>query len=310
MASTSVRSCEYTSHACEEVPDEHQLGFSVSSVTAQPAGTYSASCAICSSRGARHGFCSIAMCSQTTTMEFRMPQERCDVTAVRTDKTEPVNRQSTTGDVLAEQQRLFDDFYGDNGTGFSDAVPPELKLLAADHESEATALDLGCGDGRITLFLASAGYLVTGVDVSSVGLDHIRSAAIENGLDNRITLLQHDIRALSQPPESFDLVAAVTVLDHLPRNDVAATFDRIVDVIKPGGILFVQVHNADDPGCTGDAPASELQTAIKYYFPQRKLLDLADGRFEILNYDEKTWEDRTHGAPHTHAFSTLLGRRL
>ena len=208
-----------------------------------------------------------------------------------------------------DQAKIFDEFYGREDGGFKDILPVEVRLLAGNMRGYGHALDLGCGDGRIALFLANAGYHVTGVDVSQVGLDRLERKATNRGLDHRLELVQADIRTLSFSPVAYDIVIAVTVLDHIPKEDLAPTFEKITLSIKPGGILFAKVHNVDDPGNADSEDASELRTAIKHYFLKGELRDLADGEYEILTYSDTTEKDNSHGKPHRHAFSTLLGRR-
>jgi SAM-dependent methyltransferase len=208
------------------------------------------------------------------------------------------------------QKERFDEFYGTENLAFGEAPPPELRLFVSTHRGPHRSLDLGCGDGRITLYLATAGHHVTGVDLSPVALDKLRAVARRRGLENNITLLEGDIRNVDHSSETYDLVVAATVLDHLPKKDIAPAFENIVRSIKRGGTLFVRVHNVDDPGRIDAENASELREAIEYYFAKQELLGLAGNLFEILSYREDEEEDRSHGEPHTHAFSTLFARRL
>ncbi len=212
-------------------------------------------------------------------------------------------------DEQLSQKKRFDDFYDEEGMSFGDEPPPELVSVVGTGRERQSALDLGCGDGRITLYLAKSGFRVTGVDLSTVGLDKLRGIVRKFKLENKVHLLQGDIRTVALAPAAYDLVVAVTVLDHLPAEDVGPVFDRIAGYVRPGGILFVKVHNVDDPGRTAGGGASELQEAIKYYFPRQKLRKMARGAFEILSYKEEAEKDYSHGAPHTHAFSRLLARK-
>jgi cyclopropane fatty-acyl-phospholipid synthase-like methyltransferase len=210
---------------------------------------------------------------------------------------------------ITDQERLFDEFYGRKGGGFRDILPLEVRLLVGNMQGYGKALDLGCGDGRIALFLATSGYRVTGVDVSQVGLDRLQRRARSKGLDDNIELVHADIRTIPFAEGGYDIGVAVTVLDHLPKEDLHSTFATITRAIRPGGILFAKVHNVDDPGSRDGVDASELRHAIKHYFLKGELYELAEPAFEILTYSETREKDNTHGKPHHHAFSTMVGRR-
>ncbi len=70
-----------------------------------------------------------------------------------------------------------------------------------------TALDLGCGHGGDALWLASLGWQVTAVDVSTTALERVASAAATRGVAERVTTARHDL-SRSFPDGAFDLVSA------------------------------------------------------------------------------------------------------
>jgi SAM-dependent methyltransferase len=94
----------------------------------------------------------------------------------------------------------------------------------------ADALDLGCGDGRLTAELRAGS--VTGADVSRVALE--RAAA--HVPDARLVLLQPD-EPLPFQDSSFDLVLSTEVLEHV--RDVQLLLSEARRVLRPGGLLAV-----------------------------------------------------------------------
>ena len=60
---------------------------------------------------------------------------------------------------------------------------PGLVEFFKNFESRGHVLDLGCGQGRDSLFLAQLGYDVTGVDHSQVGINQMIASALEHGVD-------------------------------------------------------------------------------------------------------------------------------
>ena len=204
----------------------------------------------------------------------------------------------------------FDSFYSGAKLAFGEKPSEYLTDLVNGSHITGTALDIGSGDGRNTLFLARAGFHVTAVDTSRVGLEKLDRIAGERNLTERIITRHADARELEYPPRSFDLIASVTLFDHLPAGDVPALFDRLAASLVDGGVLFVKAHTVDDPGHGRDrSDASELAGEIRHYFERNELLRLAGDRFYIIRYEETREHDTSHGRPHSHAFAKLLARK-
>ncbi len=120
-----------------------------------------------------------------------------------------------------------------------DANP--LPALEDPHVREAvgdprglSVLDLGCGTGRHTAWLACAGARVTAVDFSPEMLAEARRKS--EGADVRF--LVHDLHEpLPLPGGAFDLVVSGLVLEHL--RDPGGFFAEIRRVLRPSGRAVV-----------------------------------------------------------------------
>jgi ubiquinone/menaquinone biosynthesis C-methylase UbiE len=99
-------------------------------------------------------------------------------------------------------------------------------------------LDVGCGPGTITVDLAArvAPGRVLGVDVSADPLDEARAAAQRAGVP--ATFAVGDVYALDLPDDSFDVVHAHQVLQHL--TDPVAALREMARVCRPGGVVAVR----------------------------------------------------------------------
>ncbi len=114
-------------------------------------------------------------------------------------------------------------------------------------------LDVGCGPGTITLDLAARvapGWTV-GLDPAHAAIDEARRRASEQG-DTTTELRVGDVFALDLPDDSFDVVHAHQVLQHL--GDPVAALREMRRVCRPGGV--VAVRDADYAAMCW-APASE-----------------------------------------------------
>ncbi|MFE6226817.1 MULTISPECIES: methyltransferase domain-containing protein [unclassified Streptomyces] len=97
-------------------------------------------------------------------------------------------------------------------------------------------LDVGCGPGTITADLAAlvAPGRVTGVDNAEDVLGKARAAAAERGLYN-VEFAVADVHALDFPDDSFDVVHAHQVLQHV--GDPVRALREMRRVCRPGGIV-------------------------------------------------------------------------
>ncbi|MEO7715215.1 MAG: methyltransferase domain-containing protein [Capsulimonas sp.] len=99
-------------------------------------------------------------------------------------------------------------------------------------KSDLRILDIGCGTGAMLEDLSDFGQ-VTGADFALEALRFCRERNPEQ------TLARADARRLPFATDSFDIVTAMDVVEHID-NDKAA-MSEILRVLKPGGRVFVTV---------------------------------------------------------------------
>jgi len=97
-------------------------------------------------------------------------------------------------------------------------------------------LEVGCGAGRFTEVLASAGADVWAVDATSA-IDACRRTVRDA---SNVHLFQADLLALPFDPGSFDRVLCYGVLQHMP--DPQAAFRAVVAQVRPGGLVAADVY--------------------------------------------------------------------
>ena len=109
------------------------------------------------------------------------------------------------------------------------ALLPELKARGA-----RTALDLGCGVGRHSLFLVEHGLGVEAIDGSAAGLAVVRATARARSVS--LGLRQGTADALPFDDGSFDFVLSWNVIYHGTLGDVGRRLAEIWRVLKPGAL--------------------------------------------------------------------------
>ena len=121
---------------------------------------------------------------------------------------------------------------------------PNRQLVVEAGELPAgRALEAGCGEGADALWLAGHGWRVTAVDFSATALARGRQVAQDQGLAERITWQQADLRTWVPPERAFDLVTAHYL--HLPGAATGPLFGRLAAAVAPGGTLLVVGHLLD-----------------------------------------------------------------
>ncbi|MGL4462687.1 MAG: class I SAM-dependent methyltransferase [Planctomycetia bacterium] len=118
----------------------------------------------------------------------------------------------------------------------------EQVLTAARSLPNADALrvvDLGCGPGDITSLLAQQrpGWTFTAVDLSPAMLETARRRFEQDGVADRVALLQADVTRTDLPGGSFDVVLSGSVLHHV--SDPLAFWREIGRLARSGGVVHV-----------------------------------------------------------------------
>jgi 2-polyprenyl-3-methyl-5-hydroxy-6-metoxy-1,4-benzoquinol methylase len=108
---------------------------------------------------------------------------------------------------------------------------------------EARVLDLGCGTGQMTLYLASGGRrrLVVGADLCRESLALAAQAAARFGLGDRARFVETDLRRPALAAGAFDVVLCWGVLHHTP--DPRAALRGVVELARPGGVVVLGLYN-------------------------------------------------------------------
>jgi len=128
---------------------------------------------------------------------------------------------------------LLGDSLHPGGLALTEKLASQLEL-----SGESRVLDVGCGPGATSLFLAEKyGAAVTGVTLEEAGAAELQSRATEQGLDEQIDVITGDIATVALNLAKFDAAIAECVVSIF--EDKPAILQRVFDAMRPGGRLAI-----------------------------------------------------------------------
>lgn len=123
--------------------------------------------------------------------------------------------------------KLFEIFFGNEYRQFVERVVA----------SGPRILELGCGEGNLTLELASRGMDITAIDLSAERIERAREKAKRLNPTIQPNWLVADLNTFPLPRNGFDCVAAHDSLHHLLQ--LRYVCDEVAHALKPGGSFIV-----------------------------------------------------------------------
>lgn len=122
-----------------------------------------------------------------------------------------------------EDKERWDEKYQNN------KIPDEPIKLVTDYVKLATgkhALDIACGMGRHSKYLASLGFNVDALDISTVALEQLKNIP-------QIHAKEVDFDTYTLPKEKYDLIVCTYYLER-------KLFPQMIEALKPNGIILME----------------------------------------------------------------------
>jgi cyclopropane fatty-acyl-phospholipid synthase-like methyltransferase len=112
-----------------------------------------------------------------------------------------------------------------------------LRSQAALFKPGQRVLDLACGEGRNSVWLAQQGCRVLGMDISPLALKKAAALAENKGVE--LELQRADVRDWQWAPTAFDGVVSIFIQFAAPAERTRL-FEGLKSTLKPGGVLVLQ----------------------------------------------------------------------
>lgn len=154
--------------------------------------------------------------------------------------------------VYKKKSEINNEFYDDLGSGWYTDRNHPIALLRAENfarnpwiaekiwakfNKTTHILDVGCGAGFLTNFLALQGHDVTGIDLSESSLE----IAKKHDRTSNVNYIQSSADRLPFFSKSFDVVCAMDLLEHVDHP--LLVIQEACRVLNPGGLLFFHTFN-------------------------------------------------------------------
>jgi tellurite methyltransferase len=185
--------------------------------------------------------------------------------------------------------------------------PNKLLLKIFSHgKSDGYFLDLGCGQGSDSLFMAEKGFNVVAIDKS---LDKIRT--LEKYLEGkeikeRISLLCQDIADFDIEKDKYQIINAFNSLQFLLKEKALDVIEKMKNGLENGGYIIISSFTTCDP------LYQISDNKYKGFFELGELKSVFSD-FKIDFYEEKTIDDIGHlgfPEPHKHCIVKIIAQKL
>jgi len=190
---------------------------------------------------------------------------------------------------MNSDKKIFEKIYEKRAVWTQSTPPKELVDLIENGEIKpCKALDIGCGEGLYSIYLASKGFNVTGIDISQNAVKSAKKHAKEKGL--KIRFIAMDIKDLSELEEKFDFVFEWALMHHIMPPQRQKYVEDLSKILKKGGKYLSFSFNEKSPHFNQPGkkyritpPGQRTPPGVKHYFSSMdELKNLFKPYFKII----------------------------
>lgn len=181
-------------------------------------------------------------------------------------------------------------------------MPHSDVVAATEMIQPCKALDLGCGQGRNSLFLSDLGFDLTSVDVNSNSIQFLQKVIAEEGISN-IKSSVYDIN-LADIKEQYDFIYSTVVFMFLNADCVPSIIQNMQAHTNIGGYnLIVSAMDTEQYPCDQGFSFTFKENELQNYYKD----------WEIITYNENVGELHRLDANGNRVklqFATMLAKKI
>jgi len=184
-------------------------------------------------------------------------------------------------------------------------TPPDalVGLVKSGQVKPCKCIDLGCGAGNYSVYLASQGFEVTGVDLSPTAISLAQKNAEKKGVT--CTFLVADILGgLEEIQGTFDFAFDWGVMHHIFPEERQGYVANVHRILNPGGRYFSACFSVKDPYFDSSEKYRKTSLGTVLYFSSEdELRELFSRYFKVI--DLKTIEEQGKLGSHLFNFAFM-----
>lgn len=195
-----------------------------------------------------------------------------------------------------EVKRRFDYKYKNGETPWvrsiiDDDIKSFLKVAKREFNG-GKILDLGCGNGWLSIYFARNGFKVKGVDSSPVAIKEAKNIA--NKAKVSVEFKTGDALDFQYPNKEFDIVVDRGLLHHIPKSSWIKYVKGIVKVLKIDGLFYLMVFSDKSKKSGFDPKSGRMWRKVKegsyltydHFFNKKLISDIFDKNFKIISFNQ------------------------
>lgn len=190
---------------------------------------------------------------------------------------------------LAVMANVFEDMYQRGDMPWIDPKgnePPEVKefvhALVALNIKKPVVVDMGCGNGWISVMLAKRSCVVYGIDASGSAINKAKALAEKEGVRSLVDFRLGDVTNLPYQPRSFDGAFDRGLFHHIPGGFIERYKKELLRVLRDKSIYSLSHFS--------------LRTPLSYGVPRAKseIEEFFGKEFDLISFHEDPIVEEPH----------------